>query len=364
MFTIWLASFPFILLYGAYEGPKIFWLWIGGFFLTLSWLLRSKKSEFLEIDGESRWLVSWIILLVFASAFGVHLLDSFIGGSYRHQGVLFFFTLFLIGETVRKISVKQKRFLSFLLVAAVAIESIIVLGQKLSAFAARPLGTFGEPNAVAGYLAIGLMWIVWAPLKKPLYRICLYIVTLLAIAATASRTGIASAVLISIGVGVVTLMKHTTKRIQQGLIVATCFIVAILSLFLIQSITRARPTSIYEDRMLFWQLGIQEFMKQPLLGYGAESGEVVYTKGFQTINVRLVDFMVDRSHNLFLDIALWSGIGGLVVFVGWLLVCLRRLMRKQEYLRLFAVVAWILFASFQPLGVVHWIQLLLLFYLM
>jgi O-antigen ligase len=359
MFIIWLASFPFILLYGAYEGPKVFWLWIGGFFLTLSWIFQLTKSPSISINRESMWFAAWVVILACASFLGIHPLDSFVGGSYRHQGVLFFFTIFLIIETIQKISVKQKQLLVKLLVAGVFVESVIVLAQKYLYFSSRPLGTFGEPNAVAGYLAIGLVWILTVPMRS-LYKLLLYTGVLVAITATGSRTGMASVAVLSVGIGVCFLLKYKKHVLQKISIVLGCILVVLFSFFFIQFITRTRAPSIYEDRMLFWQLGLKEFIKRPLLGYGAESGEAIYDGAFQSINVRLVDFMVDRSHNLFLDVALWSGIVGLIIFIGWLIVCLGKFIKLHQYLRICVLAAWIVFASFQPLGVVHWIQLILL----
>ena len=53
VFVIWIALTPWILLYGAYEGPKVFWFWMGGFFLTIRWLFALVKSKkmFLSPNG-------------------------------------------------------------------------------------------------------------------------------------------------------------------------------------------------------------------------------------------------------------------------------------------------------------------------
>lgn len=75
------------------------------------------------------------------------------------------------------------------------------------------------------------------------------------------------------------------------------------------------------------------------------------------MNINLLDFMVDRSHNIFLDISLWSGMTGLIVFTGWCISSGNELW-KRDRLRFIVFVAWFVFASFQPLGVVHWLQLL------
>lgn len=347
----WLATFPFIMLYGAYEGPKIFWLWIGGFILSGWWIIRMIRSRLPKIDTGEKWFFLWILALLLSSIVGIHPIDSLVGGSYRHQGVLFFFTLLLILLTLKTLSLKQNHALRKFLACGVVIESLIILWQKIAGWSTRPLGTLGEPNAVAGFLSIGLFWIASSDFSKRV-RLLLYILTMLGIAATGSRAGIATACIVTLGIA-----WHGIRA--KPLIIAGVLVVGMVCLTLVSAITISRPRSVYESRPLFWQLGVRQVMVRPILGYGAESGEAIYDKAFKQINVRLIDFMVDRSHNLFLDVALWSGVVGLILFGGWCIVSGKELW-KHDRRRFVVFVAWFVFASFQPLGVVHWLQLLFL----
>ena len=121
-----------------------------------------------------------------------------------------------------------------------------------------------------------------------------------------------------------------------------------------------RPVSNYESRPLFWKLGMRALAARPILGYGAESEEAVYDYEFKRMNVRLIDLAIDRSHNMFLDVALWSGLIGLVVFTGWLMNIGRGFVVAGDSRRMVVFLAWMVFAGFQPMGVVHWMQLVLL----
>lgn len=351
IFISWLSVFPFVMLYGAYEGPKVFWLWIGGFVLSGRWIIRSIRSGFPMIDLRATWFLLWILVLSIASVAGIHPIYSLVGGSYRHQGVLFFFTLFLVWLTLGTLSSKQKRMLVGLFACGVVLESVIILWQKIADWSARPLGTLGEPNAVAGFLAIGLFWVVLSDFPKRV-RLLLYILVLSAIAATGSRAGIVTACIVTLGIA-------WRGNGAKPLIVAGVLGVGMVGLTLVSAITTSRPRSIFESRPLFWQLGIREALARPILGYGAESGEVIYDRVFKKINVRLIDFMVDRSHNLFLDVALWSGAVGLILFIGWCIVSGKELL-KRDRRRFVIFVAWFVFASFQPLSVTHWLQLIFL----
>jgi O-antigen ligase len=360
IFISWLSVFPFVMLYGAYEGPKVFWLWIGGFFLSVWWIIQIIHFRFPKIDTGEKWFFLWILALSVASIAGVHPIDSILGGSYRHQGVLFFFTLFLIVLTLRTMFLKQNHALKKLLACGIVLESLIILWQKISAWSARPLGTLGEPNAVAGFLAIGLFWVALSDFPKRV-RLLLYILVMLGIAATGSRAGIVTACVVTFGVTWYGIKKHHDFFRTRSLIIAGVLVVGMVSLGYISAITISRPRSVYESRTLFWKLGVRQVIDRPILGYGAESTEVIYDRAFKQINVRLIDFMVDRSHNLFLDVMLWSGIVGLILFTGWCIANGKDLW-KRDRRRFVVFVAWFVFASFQPLGVIHWLQLMFLLF--
>jgi hypothetical protein len=396
IFIIWIALTPWILLYGAYEGPKVFWFWLGGFFLTVRWLIAMLKSthstpraearDMLRVDTERRillrtkvgslapsnvskeltidttggWLLAWVSVLCVASLLGIHPLDSLVGGGYRHQGVLFFFTLFLVFETLRMLPGKHKKVLAGMIGAGVVFESSIILLQKMMALSDRPLGSFGEPNAVAGFLAVGLFWVFRMPRISKRLRIIFGIMVFLAVVATESRTGVVAAVIVCAASGIQTVAGRRREWMRRVLFISGLLATGIACGIFMAWVVAKRPVSNYESRTLFWRLGVQAVRARPVLGYGAESEDVIYEKEFKTINVRLIDLTVDRSHNVFLDVALWSGLVGLIVFVGWFVNIGRGFIISGDRGRMFVLAAWIVFACFQPLGVVHWILLVLL----
>jgi O-antigen ligase len=348
------------MLYGAYEGPKVFWLWTGGFFLSILWTVRILLFHPFSISKSGKWFLLWLFVLGVAGVVGIHPVDSLIGGNYRHQGLLFFFTLFLIGETIRQLPDFHKKILHILIGFGVVVESVIVLQQKLFDFAYQPLGTLGEPNAVAGFLAIGLFWIATFPRVKVWLRKILYFLTLIAIVVTGSKTGMAAALLISIGLGIQTLLKVSNKIIRIFLIGLGVFSIAVSCMYLFSLIQKTNPAPPFENRALYWKLGIGEFAKRPLLGYGLESTDVIYENAFNKVGVNLYELMIDRSHNIFLDIALWSGSIGLLTFGLWIYHTVRSLVGTNKYYVLIGLAAWMLFAFFQPVGVAHWLLLVVL----
>jgi len=87
------------------------------------------------------------------------------------------------------------------------------------------------------------------------------------------------------------------------------------------------------------------------LGYGTESDEAIFDKAFYESGFPLSNLMIDRAHNLFLDITLWSGVVGLVFFVGFLIESYKSLEDDHRQMLL----SFLIYSMFQPLSVAHWI---------
>lgn len=345
--VLWIALVPFVLLYAVFEGAKVWWVWMGGLILALQWFLTEKSRARLSAAGS--WFIGWIAALSLASVWGVHPLESFVGGGYRHQGVIFFLTMFLVGDAVGRLSLGWKEHLLSLVGWGAVAQSVLVIIQKLWYGFDRPWGTFGEPNAAAGYLALGLYWIWVMPMREKRIRFILSGIVFFAIFATQSRSGILAAAVVAAGLG----WKHT-RMFFYGLVVLA---VAGGSIALVSV---SRPPSPYENRPLFWTMAAKAIVNRPILGYGVESGEFVFNELFARENIRLFDFVVERSHNIFLDVAMWSGIVGLAVFLRWLWEVVVSIRRRGDVVQLWVLAAWLVFASVQPVGVVHWVHLMLL----
>lgn len=376
LFIVWVLLLPFIVCPWIFEGAKIFWFWLGGFFLTLLWLvsLRTKLPKI--ITNVDYWYFSWLGVLLISSTFGIHPLNSIIGGSYRHQGVIFFFTLWLVGKTVFMLSQKQKEVLTRMFSFGVFIESVLIISQNfvgnilpLTTIDGRPLGTFGEPNAAAGFLAIGTVFLSDNVMGKGgsfggFFGSTSLLLIFLAIIFTESRAAILTFLVVLLGIFVIRLVSRTGKLHKRKMLLKVwlpaLLLVILVSLFIIKSVSLTRLPSDIEDRRVFWKLGWSAILEKPVFGYGAESGEVVYEEKFSEAALPLYELIVDRSHNLFLDVAMWSGFVGLVLFSGWLITALNNLAKERKWINVVGVLGWLVFSMFQPLGVVHWVLLVLI----
>ena len=310
LFVVWLAILPFIFFSGVYEGPKVIWLVAGGLALTLFWTVRLFRRHPMRVTKSGWWLLAWMALLGIASVIGIHPIDSLVGGSNRYQGLFFFFTLFLIGETLSSLLAQHKRIFHSLLGFATVVESVIVIEQKVFAWGSQPLGTLGDAYAVTIFLIVGLWWVSqWGGISKWLRAVC-YIVTLVAIVATLVGSGI------------------TPVNLQSQ----------------------------WEHRVTYWRMGVAELIKRPTLGYGAGSEEVVYEDALQLQNIPVYTVKIDQMHNLFLDVALWSGIVGFIVFIGWLVTYISKVLSEGDVLRLVIFLVLLGYACIEPIGVVLWVQ--------
>jgi O-antigen ligase len=198
----------------------------------------------------------------------------------------------------------------------------------------KSLGTLGEANAVAGFLAIGLFFILETFPKFLLF------LPIAAIFVEQSRTG----VLVLLPV----ILGYWKKALP---------VLGLLVIGLVVFISFQKGISVFENRPLFWKLGIEKILERPVLGYGAESGEFIYNQAYIKSEMPLNNLIIDRSHNLFLDVAMWSGIIGLIIFVYWFylsFVNLKDLKKKM------AIMSFVIFAMLQPLGVSHWVLLFII----
>jgi len=83
----------------------------------------------------------------------------------------------------------------------------------------------------------------------------------------------------------------------------------------------------------------------------------VFQNNYLARGFSLSGLIIDRAHNIFLDVSMWSGITGLILFTGFLVTFFKSLGDKYKKL---AFLSFIVYAFFQPLSIVHWLFFILL----
>lgn len=351
LLTFLVFLIPFILWGGIYTSIKTYAFLLVVVISLITWpiLLRGKHPKLSSVDGI---YFIWILILFFASLIGIHPLDSMIGGSIRGQGIIFFMGLWIFGFTVRLFSNGSKTLLLKSLALSNFIESIIVILQYKSGWlvGGRAIGTIGEPNSLAAFLILsslgGLL------IKNLKIRILFYLITLVAIVMTGSVTGLASFLTLA--------SVYLILKLNGGAkFLAFSFLFLAISLVLVGTFEYKNKT--IDDRSLIWLVAIKAMSERPLIGYGAESGEAVFNTSFIKWQSALDGLTIDRAHNLILDLLMWAGIPGFVVFTIWIYKSLKKIngSLRQEKLAYFS--AWIFFSMFQPLGVLQWLLMFIIF---
>lgn len=347
LFVFWVSAIPFVVWSGYFEGPKVFMFLLLGASLSIYWVLRLLRNRSsLKINKKDVWFFFWLSTLTASSLLGVHPSDSILGGSYRHQGVVFFLSLWLVGKTAFLVGDARKKLLDKGLAAVVIAETLIVFYQLVfgKLYLGKPLGTLGEANAAAGMLAIGLYWVSVAFPKiifLPIFGVFL----------AQSRSGVL-AILPNVGY----LMNLVNIRVRNFLVVVALAFAGLVLLFF--SLVKSNlPFDTVESREILWPLALRQITIKTILGYGAESGEVVFERAFKSHEILLSGLVIDRAHNLFLDVTLWSGVIGLVAFSGWLYFGYKGLKGIGKKMAFFS---FLIYASFQPLSVVHWLLFILI----
>lgn len=339
IFIFWLLFIPAINWNGVYEGYKVLFFWIGSFFLLTYWLIKKRKQILESINIWDYFYWSWILVLIISSILGNDPISSIVGGSYRHQGVIFFISLWVIGKTFGFLSKKEKAFFSKSISYFLILQSLIVFFQLIfnkGLVFGRPMGTFGEANAVAGYLALGSFFTS---------NIYVLLTALLAIFLTGSRSGLIAFFVI--------LFSHLKVSRKTKVVLLVVFGLLFLFVWQRRQFVEVGPYK-FEDRFIFAQLSVESIFQKPLIGYGAETGEIVFNNAFKEKKIKLGNFMVDRSHNLFLDVAIWSGFSGLLLFSTFLFGNIYSIYKAKDRRKLYGAIAFLAFSLLQPLGVTHW----------
>src|SRR3990170_5573771 len=227
LFVFWLAAIPFVAWRGIFEGAKVAVFWTGSIFLAIKWIFRIKTEAF-EFSKKDRLFLLFIFALGISSAFGIHPADSLIGGSYRHQGVIFFFSLWLVGRSIEFIQPKYiKLLIASMGIGAIA-QSILLVVQMLLkdtipgllTLNNRPLGTFGEANASAGFISMAAVFFLSYTLSKDKFKhkhfwlVAFTLFSLAGIIVSQSRTSLLSFLLGLILVLPTFLKKYALTRVK------------------------------------------------------------------------------------------------------------------------------------------------------
>lgn len=374
---------PFLFLPGVfnpYEAPKF--VFFAGAVQILAVLcffrfLKTKRPVLPRVDKLTMLILLFGLVNLTADILGVDPKTSFLGSNFRHQGfvtLLLGIVLFLLLHSFSILS--QKALLFFR-------KSIIISGFLLSAFAVwqgiqlhffhnagipnyngRIVGTLGNPNSLAGYLAMILPFVFFYPrfyLGK-FGKIILIFLILSAVFYTDSKSGFLAAGVVFLVYFISALKTVRAKTLAVLAFILMCF--GLLWIFFPKNqirqqmllrtekrclenwpheypllVTSFGRNSFCDSRVLVWIFGLESLSKRPFLGYGQENFGLVIPAGKM--------YRADSAHNIFLDTAVSSGVLGLFLYLSILYYALRK---SALDIRM-ALIAFIIAGQFNPLSI-------------
>lgn len=291
-----------------------------------------------------------ILILAFFAAYGVATIFSvdpyisFMGSYWRQYGLI---TQLHIGAFIWILAANLKGHKSSRdLLTAMAASAVIVsvygilqwLGLDLYHWAKEVLpgtrisSTFGSPVFLANYLAITIFITVYLiNLYKNIYiKLLLSSAVVLQMACflfTYTRGAWIGSILAPLLVGVSLIWLKKVKFKKKPAIVMIFALVIIITISLIPAIDNPtyspsgffiyRLKSIFDIesgslalRLKYWTSALSAIYEKPILGYGPENGQAVFTKYYQPewAIYEVVNSTPDKAHNELLDLLITGGL--------------------------------------------------------
>ena len=333
--------FPFI-------STKTFWFrsWVEAaavFYAILAFKVPFYRPRFTPV---MKAIIGYFAIAVIASLFGENLYRSFWGNIERGEGLLTLVHVFVYGflcaQTLRTKKLWEYFFTGSLIVAILV--SLYGIGQRmgvswvLHSGDTRLSATIGNASFLAGYLLMHtFIALCFAPPPRHIaWRITAgiaYIFLWYVIYNTGTRGALIAGIAITCLMGSVLAFRARTHKmaIRAATIAAVILLSGVtISIFIkrdatwIQkSPTLSRIASISfsdittQSRLLTWESSLKGLRDRPLLGYGYENYNIAFNRYFNPLIYRDAGSQVwfDRAHNVIFDIALTSGVLGLIAYL-------------------------------------------------
>lgn len=376
---------PLVFYWGLYEKFEIvklaLWLILSGAGLILVFkqgLIKGVNKFFL-------FLIFAFIALGFLSAvFSISHINSFVGFYPRFtSGFLFYF---LIGSTLWLLtSTLDKPRFEFLIKVLFFDALIIAVSGLLQTFGigyyeginqpaiTRAPGLLGNPNFSSMFLAIMIVFLptlfkTAVSFKSRSYYLISGFIMLMSIVAFSSRgtwLSLVGGLLFSLLLAV--FLKFSKKTILiffLGFCLGTGVIV--LAENFVRPGTLAAALKLREInidyRMFAWDVSRRGITENPFFGYGPGNAQI-YFERFRESNLTVGGGVFDDVHNVFLQMALTTGLPFTLVFIGILSLgfwsAYKILSSNKEDLLVFcastALVVWIIASSFNPVSTANFL---------
>lgn len=281
---------------------------------------------------------------VLASVFGINFERSFWSTYERMTGI---FTLshllifFLILSSVFKERKDWEKLLTASILAGVLLSLYVLLSpQQIST---RGGGTIGNTSFMATYLLFDIFFAVALFLSKKDFSWRFFSGGSLAIMLPVLFTSSARGAVIFFWAGLFLLFlgyliysgKNNLKRLGLFLIFSLMVLMSVSAIFQPFFVKNKVETIMREmqPRFAVWETGWKGFLERPVLGWGPENFNVVFTKFFNPcmfLGECGGEIWFDRSHNIVLDTLVAAGIVGFLSYLLIFAVSISGLLRSAK----------------------------------
>lgn len=373
--VIFFSLLPFLFVpsvFNPYELPKFFLLVFSAELLIILFLARFvKRPSFFLIDALTWLVIGFAGITFLADVFGLDPKVSLLGSMYRRQGFLTLLSCLSFFLVTRSLFQKQQLYMISLLVKSVFITTLILClyalyqavfalllhDPRIPLFQGRIVATLGNPNFLGGFLVMLLPFLLWpevALLPKQLrkyeilLRLVVIVIAIVVIALTVSKSALIALLFVLFAY----FFSVLKTLMQRRVVVIIAFLLCLFFLLSYQSdLLNLKRDSIWDNRLLIWSAATQAIVSRPIFGYGQENFALVFPKE-RHINV-------DQAHNIFLEIAVSSGVSGLFFFLAIIFISLKH---SGPMVRT-SLAAFLITAFFNPVSIAQlalfWILLAL-----
>lgn len=353
---VYLALFTPLIVSGKfffpYVGPKslYFMAWAEIIFFTYFLLAATYPKYRPRLNLVSAILLLFTIILILSSIFGADPSYSFWSKYERATGLLMWFHLMGFYVVVSSVF-KKKDWLKIFAISVFAgvLASLMSLGPKVgldtSSASNKGGATLGNTSFLATYLLFNVFLALYLFFKTDRqFKACAAASFVLMSAALMLSTGRAAIVSFIGGMALLFLLWLIFCRKGKLKIIGISFLV-IFALGVLGSVyVFLQPGSFLYQKMtaryIVWEAGWQGFLEKPLLGWGPENFDLVFTKYFNPcmfLRECGTEIWFDRTHNIVFDTLVTTGT------IGFL-----------SYLAIFAVTLYILWKNYFKQKIDFW----------
>lgn len=313
-------------------------------------LLILANPSYLPKLSKAGWMLAAYIAIIFiASIFGADFYNSFWSNVERSDGLLtiiHFFIFFLITTSVFKNNKDWMLLLNIAVFASVLVcvtALVEYFGVKNKFFinpqSSRISGSLGNPAFLAGYLLFNIIFVsILLFYKKNKFRIFYFAIILFYCFILYNTQTRGALLAFAFGIFLFLLFSIFNKESRFKKYSLAILVIMLLSIIFIfanknssfvqntTAIKRIASISLKdattETRILNWKIGYQGLKDRPVFGWGYENFNIVFNKYFppQFIKNPSSELWFDRAHNSVVDVAVASGIVGLLSYLSLFII--------------------------------------------